>query len=58
MRDQFDNVYAEARDQDQWPLKDVPKANKKLQTNVMELLGVDDLREDTQTQISELDLDN
>lgn len=55
MRDKFDNVYAEARDLDVWPQKNVPMANKKLQTNVMELLGVDDLHEDTQTEISEID---
>ena len=50
MRDQFDNVYAEAKDPSVWPLADVEQANKKLQTNVMELLGVDDLEADTQTQ--------
>ena len=49
MRDQFDNCYGEARDPSVWPLRDVEKANKKLQTNVMELLGVDDLVADTQT---------
>ena len=49
MRDQFDNCYAEARDPGVWPLQDVEQANKKLQTNVLELLGVDDLEMDTQT---------
>ena len=47
MRDQFDNVYSEARDPSVWPLKNVFTLNKKVQTNVMELLGVDDLHEDT-----------
>jgi len=52
MRDQYDNCYAEARDPSVWPLKNATTANKKLQTNVMELLGVDDLREDTQSAVS------
>lgn len=47
MRDQFDNCYAEAKDPSVWPLPDVKQFNKKLQTNVMELLGVDDLEPDT-----------
>lgn len=46
-RDQYDNVYAEARDPSVWPLTNATMVNKKLQTNVMELLGIGDLREDT-----------
>ena len=52
MRDQYDNCYAESRDPSVWPLKNVTQANKKIQTNVMELLGVDDLKDDTQTEVS------
>lgn len=49
MRDQFDNCYAEAKDPNGWPISNAETANKKLQTNVMELLGVDDLVADSQT---------
>jgi len=53
MRDRFDNCYAEARDPSVWPLNsNAVQANKKLQTNVMELLGVDDLVPDSQTELS------
>lgn len=47
MRDQFDNCYAEAKDPSVWPISNAETANKKLQTNVMELLGVDDLVADS-----------
>ena len=38
-----------------WPLKNVPQENKKVQTNVMEMLGVDDLVEDSQSKASVVD---
>ena len=54
MRDQYDNVYAEARDPSVWPLSKATLENKKLQTNVMELLGIGDLHEDTQSDSEEM----
>ena len=52
MRDCFDNCYAEAKDPSVWPLSNAKQVNKKLQTNVMELLGVDDLVADTQSVVT------
>lgn len=43
MRDRFDNCYAEAVPLHSRPLRDVKLHSKKVQTNVLELLGVDDI---------------
>jgi len=43
MRDQYDNCYREAVDPHSGPMRDVKLVSKKVQTNVLELLGVDDL---------------
>ena len=43
MRDLSDNCYAEAKDLSQWPLRTVKVYSVKVQTNVLELLGIDDL---------------
>jgi hypothetical protein len=43
MRDKFDNVYAEAK-KPMRKKKFVDTENKRVQTNVLELLGIDDIR--------------
>lgn len=43
MRDQFDNCYAEAMPLYERPMRDVKLHSRKVQTNVLELLGVDDI---------------
>ena len=43
MRDQFDNCYHEAKAAHSFPLRDTKLISVKVQTNILELLGVDDL---------------
>ena len=45
MCDQFDNCYSEAKDPSVWPLTNAEQVSRKVQTNVLELLGVDDIDE-------------
>ena len=42
-RDQYDNVYAEAKPAHYFPMRDCKLITVKVQTNLLELLGVDDL---------------
>jgi len=43
MRDQYDNCYHEAKAAHSFPLRDTKLISVKVQTNILELLGVDDL---------------
>ena len=51
MRDMYDNCYAEAVNVNRFISRDMQTRSVKVQTNLLELLGIDDLAGESQSQV-------